>query len=251
MGLWNWIRTTFHKFGSPKYFYDLAGRLIPWFAAGVVFILLPGIIWGLVFAPPDYYQGNSYRIIYIHVPFAGLAMSSYGIMAAAGIVTLVWRMKMADVVAKCIAPIGACFTFLCLVTGSLWGKPTWGTWWEWDARMTSMLILLFLYIGVMALRSAIEHPDSAARATAVLAVVGVVNLPIIRYSVTWWNTLHQPASITVTKSSMAPEMLWPLLTCILGGYCLLGLLLLLATRTEVLAREYRSQWVRRLLKEGA
>lgn len=249
MGLWQWINTTFHKFGSPKYFYDLTDKILPWCWAGVLLFLVPGIIWGLAFAPPDYYQGNSYRIIYIHVPAAGIAMGGYAMMAIAGLVTLVWRMKMADVVAKVVAPIGASFTFLCLVTGAIWGKPTWGTWWEWDARLTSMLILFFLYVGVMALRSAIEHPDTAARATAVLSIVGIVNLPIIRYSVNWWNTLHQPSSIKLTGTSLAPEMLYPLLACIIGFYFLFAVLVILAARNEVLLREYRSHWVKQQVKD--
>jgi len=160
-------------------------------------------------------------------------------------VVLVWRMKMAEMVARCLAPIGASFTFICLVTGSIWGKPTWGTWWVWDARLTSMLVLLFLYIGVMALNSAINNAQSAARATAVLSIVGAVNLPIIKYSVNWWNTLHQPASIKMTSSAIDPEMLFTLLSCIGGFYCLFAVLLINSTRCEVLQREQRSNWVKK------
>ena len=243
------IKRLYHQFGSPRYFYDLTGKMQPWLIAGAVLLIIPGVIWGLAFAPPDYLQGNSYRIMYIHVPAASLAMGGYVMMAIAGIIVLVWRMKMAEMVARSIAPIGASFAFLCLVTGSIWGKPTWGTWWVWDARLTSMLILLFLYIGVIALNMAIENAQSAARATAVLSIVGAVNIPIIKYSVEWWNTLHQPASIKMTSSSMAPEMLIPLLMCIFGFYFLFAVLVIMYTRCEILAREQRSTWVRQLVGE--
>lgn len=247
------IKRLYHQFGSPRYFYDLTGKMLPWLIAGALLLIIPGVIWGLAFAPPDYLQGNSYRIIYIHVPAAILSQSGYVLMAVAGVIVLVWRMKMAEMVARCIAPIGASFAFLCLVTGSIWGKPTWGTWWVWDARLTSMLILLFLYVGVIALNLAIENAQSAARATAVLSIVGVINIPIIKYSVEWWNTLHQPASISVTNASatIAPGMLAPLLLCIFGFYFLFAVLLLMATRCEILQREQRSSWVRQLVGGNA
>ncbi|MGB3619963.1 heme ABC transporter permease [Ketobacter sp. MCCC 1A13808] len=223
----------------------MTGKMLPWLIAATVLLLVPGLIYGLAFAPPERYQGDSYRIIYIHVPAASIAMGGYIMMAVAGVVVLVWRMKMAEMVARCLAPIGASFTFICLVTGSIWGKPTWGTWWVWDARLTSMLVLLFLYIGVMALNSAINNAQSAARATAVLSIVGAVNLPIIKYSVNWWNTLHQPASIKMTSSAIDPEMLFTLLSCIGGFYCLFAVLLINSTRCEVLQREQRSNWVKK------
>ena len=210
-------------------------------------LIIAGIVYALAFVPPEKYQGDSYRIMYIHVPAASIAMGGYAMMAIAGVVVLVWRMKMAEMVAKSVAPIGASFAFICLITGSIWGKPTWGTWWVWDARLTSMLVLLFLYLGVIALNSAIENAQSAARATALLSIVGAVNLPIIKYSVDWWNTLHQPASIKMTSSAMAPEMLFTLLTCMGGFYCLFGVLLLMATRCEILQREQRSRWVKQLI----
>ena len=166
------IKRLYHQFGSPRYFYEMTGKMQPWLIAGALLLTLPGLIWGLAFAPPDYLQGNSYRIMYIHVPAASLAMGGYVMMAVAGVIVLVWRMKMAEMVARSIAPIGASFALLCLVTGAVWGKPTWGTWWVWDARLTSMLILLFLYVGVIALNMAIENPQSAARTTAVLSIVG-------------------------------------------------------------------------------
>ncbi|MCK5664158.1 MAG: heme ABC transporter permease, partial [Thiotrichaceae bacterium] len=180
-----------HKFSSPKYFYFLSGRLIPWFAWSCLAVMLVGLYYGLFEAPPDYQQGESYRIMFVHVPAAWMSMFIYMVMAVAGGIGLIWHIKLAEIMAASSAPIGASFTFLALVTGALWGKPMWGTWWVWDARLTAELILLFLYLGVIALNSAIEDKRTAARASGVLALVGVVNIPIIHYSVEWWNTLHQ------------------------------------------------------------
>lgn len=213
----------FHKLGSPKWFFGIASTLMPWLLWIGVPLLLAGLGWGLAFAPQDYLQGNSYRIIFIHVPSAFLAQSVYIMMAVGGLVTLVWRMKLADVFVKAVAPVGAVLTFLALFTGAVWGKPTWGTWWIWDARLTSMLILLFLYFGVIALGAAISDEKSSARAVAVLVLVGVVNIPIIKYSVEWWNTLHQPATFKLTeKPSMPAEMWVPLLLSVLGLYLILA-----------------------------
>lgn len=242
--LWQRIKRLYHQFGSPRYFYQWSARLLPWFGGAALLLLLPGLLWGVFMAPMDAVQGHSYRIIFLHVPAASVALSGYVAMAVAGVITLVWRMKMAEMAVKVIAPIGASFAFLCLVTGAIWGKPTWGTWWVWDARLTSMLVLLFLYLGVMALHNAIDSAQAAARAASVLAIVGVVNLPIIRYSVDWWNTLHQPASIRLTEASMPAEMLVPLLVSIAGAYAYFGVLVLLALRAEILEREKRSAWVR-------
>jgi len=209
----------------------------------------PGL--GLAFAPKDYLQGNSYRIIFIHVPTAFLAQSIYIMMASAAVVTLVWRMKLADVFVKAVAPVGLVFTFLSLFTGAVWGKPTWGTWWVWDARLTSMLILLFLYGGAIALDRAINDEKSAARAVAVLVLVGVVNIPIIKYSVEWWNTLHQPATFKLTeKPSMPVEMWVPLLLSVLGLYLLFGWLACLRMKTEIVMREQKTRWVRELVMAG-
>lgn len=238
---WTW----FHKLGSPKWFYALAGRLLPWFSVAAVALLAVGIVWGLAFAPPDYQQGNSFRIIYIHVPAAMLAQSCYVLMAVAGVVGLVWKMKIADVAVQCAAPIGASFTAVALLTGAIWGKPTWGSWWVWDARLTSMLILLFLYFGLIALGQAISNRDSAAKACAVLAIVGVINIPIIKYSVEWWSTLHQGATFTLTEKPKMPAEMWlPLLFTVLGFYCFFAVVLLLRMRLEVLKREARSSWVK-------
>ncbi|GAA6130594.1 heme ABC transporter permease [Halopseudomonas sabulinigri] len=244
--------TFFHKLGSPKWFYEISGKLLPWLTAFSVLALVIGVVWGLVFAPQDYQQGNSFRIIYIHVPAAILAQSCYMMLAVAGIVGLVWRMKLADVALQCAAPIGAWMTFVALITGSIWGKPTWGTYWEWDARLTSMLILLFLYFGIIALRMAISNRDTAAKATAVMAIVGVVNIPIIKYSVDWWNTLHQPATFTVTEKPAMPVEMWlPLLVMVLAFYGLFALNLLLRMRLEVLRREHKARWVREILEKSA
>ncbi len=245
--------TFFHKLGSPKWFYDISGKWLPWFAVISALLLVLGSIWGLAFAPADYQQGNSFRIIYIHVPSAILAQSCFMMMAIAGATGLIWKMKLADMFVKAAAPVGASFTFMALLTGAVWGKPTWGTWWVWDARLTSMLILLFLYFGIMALQSAIEDAATAAKASAVLALVGMVNIPIIKYSVEWWNTLHQPATFTLTEKPAMPAEMWiPLLVMVIGFYCFFTTVILLRTRNEILVRERRTNWVKKLVtKRGA
>ena len=243
--------TFFHKLGSPKWFYDISGKWLPWFAVISALLLILGSIWGLAFAPADYQQGNSFRIIYIHVPSAILAQSCFMMMAVAGAIGLIWKMKLADMFVKAAAPVGASFTFLALLTGAVWGKPTWGTWWVWDARLTSMLILLFLYFGIMALQSAIEDAATAAKASAVLALVGMVNIPIIKYSVEWWNTLHQPATFTLTEKPAMPVEMWvPLLVMVIGFYCFFTTVILLRTRNEILERERRTNWVKKLVTKG-
>lgn len=239
----NW--TWFHKLGSPKWFYEISGRWLPWLAVAAVLLLVVGSVWGLAFAPPERYQGNSYRIIFIHVPAAFLAQSCYLMLAVAGLVSLVWKMKVADIALQQAAPVGAWMAVIALITGAIWGKPTWGSWWVWDARLTSMLILLFLYFGVIALGHAITNRESSAKACAVLAIVGVVNIPIIKYSVEWWTSLHQPASFTIAgKASMPSEMWLPLLIMVIAFYCFFGVVLLMRMRLEVLRREARSSWVR-------
>ena len=241
---WQW----FHRLGSPRWFYEKTTSWLPWLAALSIATLVTGAVWGLAFAPADFKQGNSYRIIYIHVPAAFLALAGYYIMAISGAVGLIWKMKLPFMVMKSAAPIGALLTFVSLVTGSIWGKPTWGTWWEWDARITSMLILFFLYLGMIALQQAFTHRETADKASAVLALVGMVNIPIIYKSVDWWNTLHQPATIKFTsKSTIDPSMFYPLLTMVIGFYLFYALVLLLNTRLEVLRRESRTQWVNDLV----
>jgi heme exporter protein C len=238
----------FHRLGSPPWFYRVSGKLIPWMTLLCAALFIYGLYAGLVLAPPDYQQGDSFRIIYIHVPAAILSMFVYVVMAVAGGISLIWRMKMADVVLISSAPIGAVFTVIALATGSLWGKPMWGTWWTWDARLTSELILLFLYLGIIALHNAVEDRQSAARAVSVLALVGVVNIPIIHYSVVWWNTLHQGATIMRLDGPAIDEsMRWPLFAMIGAFYLYYFIVLMLRARGEVLNRESRSRWVRELL----
>jgi heme exporter protein C len=181
---WTW----FHQLGSPKWFYQKTTVWLPWLAVVTLALLVVGTVWGLAFAPADYKQGNSYRIIYIHVPAAFLALAGYYVMAVAGAVGMIWKMKVSFIVMRAAAPIGAVLTFVSLFTGAVWGKPTWGTWWVWDARITSMVILFFLYLGVIALSGAFEREDSANKSSAILALVGTVNIPIIYKSVDWWYT---------------------------------------------------------------
>ncbi len=237
-----------HQLASPPHFYRIAGHLIPWLAGVATLLLLSGLYAGLVIAPPDYQQGESYRIIFVHVPSAWMSLFVYALMAVAGAITLIWRIKLAAVMVAGCAPLGASFTLLALVTGALWGAPMWGTYWVWDARLTSELILLFLYLGVIGLQNAIDDPHTATRAAAILAVVGVINLPIIHYSVEWWTTLHQPATITKFGTpSMHRSMLIPLLIMASGFTFYFFTLLLLRARAEVLLRERNNQWVRTLL----
>ena len=237
----------FHRFGSAPFVYRLAGRLSPWLGAGCALALLAGLWLGLVVAPADYEQGESYRIIYVHVPAAWMSMFVYTTMAVSSAVFLIWRLKLADIVAAASAPIGAGFTLVALVTGSLWGKPTWGTWWIWDGRLTSELLLLFLYLGYLALRGAFEQPRTAEKAAAILAVVGVVNIPVIHFSVEWWNTLHQPATITkLDQPSMHISMLRPLLLMVLAFQLLYFFNLATRVRSGILRREARASWVAEL-----
>lgn len=246
--MWSFLRTLFHKLGSPRWFYGISGKWLPWLSIGALVLLGVGCVWGLLFTPPDYLQGNSFRIIYIHVPVSIVAQSGYFLMAIAAAISLIWRMKVAEVAMKCAAPIGAAFAFLSLVTGSIWGKPTWGTWWVWDARITSMLILLLLYVGVIALYEAFENKQAAAKACAILAIVGTVDIPLIKFSVYFWNTLHQPSSLKLTeKSTIDSSMIYPLLMTIAGMYFFYTLVLFLQMRAEVLERERGTQWVRDLV----
>jgi len=237
----------FHKLGSPPHFYRIAGKWIPWLTWTFLALLLAGLYGGLLLAPPDYQQGESYRIIFVHVPTAWMSLFIYVVMAFCGIVIIVWRMKLAEVVLISSAPIGASFTFLALITGSLWGKPMWGTYWVWDARLTSELILLFLYLGVIGLHNAIEDKRIAARAVAILALVGVVNIPIIHYSVEWWHSLHQGASLSkFDKPSMPPSMYIPILIMALAFQIYYVLALFHKCRVELLQRERNSKWVEEL-----
>ena len=242
--MWKWL----HPYAKSDATYQLCSTLLPWFVVSAILSLSVGTIWGLAFTPADYQQGDSFRIIYIHVPSAILSMSTYAAMAIAALVGLVWQIRTSYMAMIAIAPVGAVMTFIALFTGAAWGKPMWGTWWVWDARLTSELILLFLYLGVMSLYSAFDDKQQAGRAAAVMALVGVVNLPIIHYSVEWWNTLHQGATISkFDRPSIANEMLWPLLLNLLGFALLIGSLVLLRLQNEIIRREMHRPWVIKML----
>ncbi len=241
-----------YKYASPRNFYRLAGRLLPWLAGLTGVLLLAGVYLGLFVAPPDYQQGETVRIMFIHVPAAWMSMFIYVMMAGAGAVALVWNVKLAEVFAAACAPVGAAFTLLALLTGSLWGKPMWGAWWVWDARLTSELILFFLYIGIMALQASIDDPRRAARAAAILALVGVVNIPIIHFSVEWWNTLHQPASVgRVGAPTIHASILIPLLTMATAFKVYFFTVALLRMRYAILEREKHANWVPQALETRA
>ncbi len=232
-------------FANPTRFMNFSARVLPWLWGLAALVLAVGLYMAFFTAPQDYQQGNTVRIMFIHVPAAWLAMFAYALIATSSIGTLVWRHPLADVSARAAAPIGAAFTFLALVTGSLWGKPMWGTWWEWDARLTSVLILFLMYLGLIALWRAFDDPGRGARIVAVLALVGAVNLPIIKFSVDWWNTLHQPASVfRFDGPTIHPTILWPLLVMALGATLLFVALHIAAMRNEVLRRRLRSMQAR-------
>jgi heme exporter protein C len=238
-------------FASPQTFYPLAGRMIPLFTALAVVLGAIGLWIGFFVAPTDATQGESYRIIFIHVPTAWMSMFLYVVMAFWAGVGLVFNTRLSSMMATAIAPTGALMAFLALWTGSLWGRPTWGTYWVWDARLTSELILLFLYLGFIALQAAIDDPRRADKAGAVLALVGVVNVPIIYFSVQWWNTLHQGASVSLTRApSMASTMLWGMLVMALAFWMYSIAATLHRVRSIILARERRAEWPRELLREG-
>lgn len=235
------LSRTFHGLANPTRFLRLNDAILPWVGALAVALIGTGLYLGLVVAPADYQQGDTVRIMFVHVPAAWMAMFTYAIVAGASAIGLVWKQPLADIAAKSAAPIGAGFTLIALVTGSLWGKPMWGTWWVWDARLTSVLILLFLYIGYMALWQTIDDPRRGAKAAAILALVGAVNLPIIKFSVDWWNTLHQPASVVrMDGPSIHPAILTPLLIMALGFTAYFVVVLLWRIKSEVLARRIHS-----------
>lgn len=230
---------------KPETLFHFCGKLTPWLMASAIFTMLLGNIWGLGFTPTDYQQGDSYRIIHIHVPSAIMSMGAYMAMAIAAFTALVWQIKTAQWAVLAIAPIGAVYTAIALLTGMAWGKPMWGAWWVWDARLTSQLILLFLYLGVMALHGAFSDRQTGAKVASLLAVIGVINLPIIHFSVEWWNTLHQGATITkFGKPSIDPSMLWPLLISLLAYKLLLAALACYRLRTAILENEQHRPWVK-------
>ena len=229
-----------HRFANPARFQRLAAIVLPWSAAIALACIGAGLYFALFSSPRDYQQGETVRIMYLHVPSAWMAMFVYTSLAIASAIGLVWKHPLADLAAKAMSPIGATFTLLCLVTGSLWGQPMWGTWWVWDARLTSVLILFFLYLGHIALINAFDDPTRGARAAAVLALVGALNVPIIKFSVDWWNTLHQPASLTrLDAPAIDPAMLVPLLLMAIGFMAYFVVVLILRLRTEILDRRLR------------
>jgi heme exporter protein C len=239
VGRINWLR-----FSSPQTFYPLAGAMLPWFAAASIMFCLAGLYVGLLVAPTDAQQGDAYRIIFIHVPAAWMSMFIYLVMAAWAGVGLILNTRLSSMMATALAPTGAMFTFLALWTGSLWGKPTWGTWWVWDARLTSELILLFLYLGFMALQAAIDDPRRADKAGAVLAMVGAINIPIIYFSVQWWNTLHQGSSVSLKSApTMAAVMFAGMILMALAFWLYSIAASLARVRSLILERERHAEWV--------
>ena len=236
-----------HKYANPSFFLRVSTRLVPFLAAATLLLLAAGLYLALIASPPDYQQGESVRIMYVHVPAAWMAMFCYTSMAIASAIGLVWRHPVAELTAKATAPIGACFTFLALLTGSLWGKPMWGTWWVWDARLTSVLILFFLYLGYMALENAFDDPVRGTRAAAILALVGFVNVPIIKFSVDWWYTLHQPASVfRAGGPSIDASMLWPLGLMAAGFTTYYLYVVLVRLRAEIVAGKIRALRLRQV-----
>jgi len=239
-----------HKMGSPPWFYNFTGKFIPWLWLIFGALTIWGLYLGLVKAPADYQQGESFRIMYLHVPAAWMSMLIYITMAVTGFIALVWRIRIMEILTMASAPIGAAFTIVTLTAGSLWGRPTWGTYWVWDARLTSELVLLFLYLGIIGLYNSIDEPRKGARAACLLALVGAVNLPIIHYSVKWWNTLHQGSSISLLGgSSIDASMLWPLLIMAVAAKFYYAANLLTRTRVTLLEQDMRKGWVREILKE--
>ncbi|MFN3591282.1 MAG: heme ABC transporter permease [Thermaurantiacus sp.] len=233
-----------HALANPARFRRLAEALVPWLLGGGLLLVGTGLFIGLFLAPPDYLQGQSVRIMYVHVPAAWLALGGYLGMALAALTARIWKHPVADVAVRAIAPVGATFAAVCLITGSIWGRPTWGTWWEWDGRLTSMLLLFFLYLGVIALLHAFDDRAQGSKAAGLLAIIGTINLPIIKFSVEWWNTLHQPASIRLSGSSIHAAMLQPLLISALGFGLLFGAAVFMRMRA-ILAEQQREARMRR------
>lgn len=243
----NWF-----KYSAPSSFYTLAGKMTPFFSLLAIALLIAGLYVGFFVAPTDFQQGEAYRIIFIHVPAAWMSMFLYVVMAFWAGIGLAFNTRLSSMFATAIAPTGAMFTFIALWTGALWGKPMWGTWWVWDARLTSELILLFLYIGFMSLQAAIDDPRRADKAGAILALVGVINIPIIYFSVQWWNTLHQGASVSVNQApAMATTMLWGMMIMVFAAWMYSIAVILKRVRIIILERESHTTWVTELQKKGA
>ena len=241
-----------HRYASLMHFYRLSRQLQPWLYALTAGLLTAGAVLGLFYAPADYQQGDSFRIIYVHVPSAWMSLFVYMCMAAAAASALIWRVKIAEILLRSSAPLGASFTFLALVTGSIWGKPMWGTWWVWDARLTSELVLLFIYLGIMALDSAIDDRRAGARAVAIMTLIGVINIPIVHFSVEWWSTLHQGPTVSkLDKPSIHIDMLIPLLLMVVGFSSYYFAVLMTRMRSEILVYDARANWVRTTLSPEA
>lgn len=231
----------FHRFANPARFSRIAARVLPWTTVATIVLFAVGIYYALFASPADFQQGETVRIMYVHVPSAWMSMGCYTFIAVMSAIALIWKHPLADVAARSAAPLGAGFTLIVLITGSLWGKPTWGTWWVWDARLTSVLVLFFLYLGHIALTNAFDNPQRGARAAAVLALVGFVNIPIIKFSVDWWNTLHQPASVTrLDAPAIDPSMLTPLLVMALAFMFYFVTMLLVRMRADLNAARARA-----------
>jgi len=231
----------FHRFANPARFSRIAARVLPWSTAATIILFVVGLYFALFASPADYQQGDTVRIMYVHVPSAWIAMGCYTFIALMSAIALIWKHPLADIAARAAAPLGAGFNLIVLITGSLWGKPTWGTWWVWDARLTSVLVLFFLYLGHIALTNAFDNPQRGARAAAVLALVGFVNIPIIKFSVDWWNTLHQPASVTrLDAPAIDPAMLTPLLLMALAFLLYFITMLLVRMRSDLNAARARA-----------
>ena len=237
--------------GSPPLFFNWSSKIVTWLGISALSFLLLGLYWGLILAPPDYKQGDVFRILYIHVPSAIMGESIFIFMAFCGFINVIWRAKISGMMIKSAAPIGMSFVLLTLLTGSIWGKPTWGTWWVWDARLTSTLILFFIYMALIGLHSTIDDKTKADRAVSILAIVGVAIIPVIKKSVAWWHTLHQPSTVTLTSApSMSAEMYQPLLLCVIAFYIVFAYLLTLNLRNEVIEREKSKNWVKILLERS-
>jgi heme exporter protein C len=242
--VWLW----FHKLGSPPHAFRIATSLRPWLWWSAITLMVVAAFGGLVLAPPDYQQKDAFRIIYVHAPAAIMSLQVYVVMAVAAAVGIIWRIKLAHALAAACAPVGAWFTALALATGSIYGKPMWGTWWEWDPRLTSELIQLFLYLGYMALRASFDDTQRADRASAILAIVGVVNVPIVKYSVVWWNSLHQGPTISkIDQPSITLSMAWPLYLMVLGFMLYFAAVLCDRVRSEILKRERNASWLGEVL----
>lgn len=236
-----------HQLASPKYFYRFSEKSLPWFGIFFFILLSYGLFGGLYLAPNDYQQKEAFRIIYVHVPAAFLSLGIYSLIFLQSVVFLIWRVKIADILAVSSARIGASFTLIALVTGAIWGKPMWGTYWVWDARLTSELILLFIYFGYIGLRSSIKDVNKAAKLSSIFAIIGMIDIPIVHFSVNWWQTLHQGPSLSkFEKPDIAPEMLFPLLAMIVSFFLFYLIVLMIRSQTEILMRERHTQWVKDL-----